>query len=150
MKQYKPEKYSNDYVNSCNILHLCFIKQLNINMINIIKSYLLEYATGFASFNKKFIINNKEYDFEDRVGHPIDYIPILLSKFPIIMNSSNDFSKIIQNINNVPNIKKIDLSDLYCILFKKRYIKDEILNPGDFYSLLSLINRYVCNLNLVI
>lgn len=146
---YKSNKYTSNSINSCYILHLCLIKKLNINIINIIKLYLLEYTTGFASFNKKFIINNIEYDFDDRVGHPIDYIPRLLSKFPIIMSSSNDFSKIIQNINNVPNIKTVDLTNLYNILFKKKYIKKEIINPGDFSVLLSLINQYICKLNII-
>jgi hypothetical protein len=130
------------------VLCLCYIKQLNIHLINKIKVYLLEYATGYASFNKKFTINNKEYNFEDRVGHPIEYIPRLLSKFPFIMNTTNEFFNIIENINKVPNIQIIDLTDLYNILFTKNHIKKEIIKPGDFQVLLSLINQYICKLNL--
>ena len=110
----------------------------------------MEYATGYASFNKKFTINNKEYNF--RIGHSIEYILRLLSKFPFIMKSVNEFSNIIRNINFVPNIQIIDLTTIYNMLINKNCIKNyivkHIINAGDFQILLSFINEYICKLYL--
>jgi hypothetical protein len=148
MQYYKSDKYTENYINSCNILNLCFYNKLEENIITIIKIYLLEYATGFAIFNKSFMINNKEYNFKNRIGHAIDYIPKLLSKIPILMYSINDFSNIIKNINHIPNINIVDLNNLYSILFKKKCIKNNILYFSNFHELLCQINHHICKLNL--
>ena len=147
MKLIKSEKYIESYINSCNILFLCFNK-INKDILNKIKLYLLEYATGFALFNKKIIIDNIEYNFEDKINYSINYVFRLLSKFPIIMNKKNTFSHIIQNINKVPNIQIVDLTPLYYILFKNRIIKYEIIDSTDFNEIFLLINKYICKLNI--
>jgi hypothetical protein len=63
---YKPPKFTDDYINSKNILKLCFNKQLyDNNILNNILLYINKKATGFALFEDKlYEYINKKYNYD--------------------------------------------------------------------------------------
>jgi hypothetical protein len=49
---YKPQKITEEYINSKNIIKLCFNKNLyDDNILNNILIYINKYAIGFALFD---------------------------------------------------------------------------------------------------
>lgn len=138
-------KLTKEYISSKNILILCYSKKLTKDIIFLIKSYLIEYKHGFALFkNKQYIFNNIRCH-ENLGGHPFPCIIRFMSKYNYFNNSNSEFNKILDNINNVPNHKKIDLTE--CIHFlKSNNINIRSLNipccPND---ILDMIVPYIDN-----
>ena len=54
--EYKPNIYTNNYINEKNILSLCYKNILNEYIENNIKTYLIEYDIGFYKFNNNISI----------------------------------------------------------------------------------------------
>ena len=142
MTVYKPDIFTSSYIDSRNILALCY-KDLDKNISRIIDSYLFEYDTGFANFdNREYIINN-QIIHKNKGGHPLEPILILLSKY--CRDTDNEiFNQILEKINNVHNNKKIDLTEcLTYIIQKKRNIINELDKPSDYYIVYNLIDKYI-------
>ena len=108
-------KLTQEYISNKNILTLCYSKILNKHIIYLIKLYLIKYEHGSALFeNKPYIINNIKYH-ENLGGHPFPCIIRFMSKYNYFNNNNIIFNKILNNINNISNHKKIDLAE--CINF---------------------------------
>ena len=63
MTSYKPELFSQNYIDSKNILSLCFQKQIiqSNDITKKINEFLFEYATGFSLFKRKiYTIKKRE------------------------------------------------------------------------------------------
>jgi hypothetical protein len=136
MINYKPEIYTKKYFENKYLVIFYLNKKVGINLTKKIHEYYIEYATGFALFKrKKYIIEN----------HSIEPIIKFLSLY--CKNTSNKtFNKILEKINNTPNIQKIDL--LECFTFLIKYINYSLINNSNFENLLYLIHDLITKLNI--
>ena len=140
-------KLTKEYISSKNILSLCYSKIINKDITNIIKSYLIEYKHGFALFeNKRYTFNNIKCH-ENLGGHPFPCIIRFMSKYNYFNNTNLEFNKILDNINNTPNHKKIDLTE--CIYYLKlNNINIRKLNIAcNPNAILDMIVPYIDNTN---
>lgn len=139
MTVYIPNIFTNEYLNEKIILNLCLTKYFNTNIIQSIKPYLINYSTGFALF---------DYTKIKRHGHPIEPIINILSTFNIT-TSDNQFNVLLQEIQNIPNNKTIDVSNIYSYMITKyKHFEQELNNSNDIFVLLMLINKYIGLINI--
>lgn len=145
MSEYMSDIYTSSYIESKNVLSLCFNNKLRKDITNKIDEYLIEYATGFALFNNKEYKINGEFIHRNRGGHPFEPLLKFISKycmdsilFNMILDSEIYFYNILDKINKVPNNQKIDLTE--CLSYMMRYngIKSILKNDADFCNLLVL------------
>lgn len=141
MTEYRPDIFTKSYIDSRNILALCY-RNLKKNISKIINSYLIEYATGFALFEyTEYNINNI---YRNKIiGHPIEPIIKIISKFNK-KTKNEEFNKILNKINNIPNHKKINIEDLltYFINLDKNFI-NMLFNFENFNYLFLYINEKI-------
>lgn len=142
MSLYIPKLYDNN-IDALNILSLCF-KYLLSDIKKIIYKYLLIESHGFALFEYKDygIYNNTEC-----IGTPIEPLIKFISKY-CNNTSSIEFNNILNNINNVGNYKKIDLTEI--LIFLKKINNNIFFEILDFEDLLLIINSINLKINLSI
>jgi hypothetical protein len=145
---YQPQKITEEYINSKNIIKLCFNKKLyDNNILNNILTYINKYATGFALFDDIFYktsSNKKLYHNEG--GHPFELILRILYELKDIINSKNNiFNEFIKHIHNTYNYNKININECLLYINNKfpRIIKEYLSKPADFIELLYVIDQYI-------
>ena len=132
MTEYKPEIFTESYINSRNILSLCY-RDLDKNISKQIDSYLVDYAAGFALFG--FM----EYYLSC-------YIKII-SKFCSIKNEESN--KILKKINNIHNYKRIELKlDIYDLSCIENIILKDKLNIENNTKVIGYIKMKNNNINI--
>ena len=150
MTLYHPDLITKSYIESKNVLFLCFGKRLKDDIIRDISSYLFEYSTGFALFEyKDYKLDYKRNNIRRHIirgkfiGHPLEIIIKILSKFGKD-TTNKEFNEILEKIDRVPNYQKIDLMECLTFIIKQntRLIGD-IIQSSDFHILYCLINQYV-------
>ena len=114
---YQPPKFTEEYINSKNIIKLCFNKKLGNNLSNNILTYINKYSTGFALFDDIFYktSSNKKLH-HNKGGHPFPLILRIFCEFKDIINyKNNSFNKFIEIMKNTSNYDKININD--CLLY---------------------------------
>lgn len=145
---YQPQKFTEEYINSKNIIKLCFNKKLyDNNILNNILTYINKYATGFALFDDVFYktsLNKKLH--HNKGGHPFELILRILCELKDIINSKNNiFNEFIKNIHNTYNYNKININGCLLYINNKfpRIVRHFLSKPADFSELLYVIDQYI-------
>lgn len=157
MSIYRPNIFTESYIESKNILSLCFEKYLGLDssISNHITNFIKEYAIGFALFDyKEYVINCRRNNTtrtivkEDFDGHQFEVLIRILSKLDK-KTSNETFNQILQNINSTPNYKRIDLTE--CMTFivnKSNSLLRDLIQPPYFSLLLYLVDQDIAKLNI--
>jgi len=145
---FQPELYTQEYIDSKNILKLNFSSFITKDIFNNILSYINKYATGYSLYDHVRIIhykiNNEIKIYDNKNGHPFEYIIRILCEINI-SNNNLEFNNLLNIIKNTPNYLKAKMNPFikYCV--HNKYLYSCITKPANFEMLFDLIDQKFMN-----